>query len=187
MDVTGMLDRMENTVNRNTLRMEKNAKENRDWQKMMSDTAHQREVKDLQAAGLNPVLSAGGSGASTPSGATADVDESLTSALAGIAQSSISSSASIAAASIAASAQRDAMAMQMTMQREKLAWDEKHPNNPWQLISGNLNNLGIPPNEIIGRILGNPSGPANGSARSVGGNFVQFLKWLPSWAKKYYK
>lgn len=30
----------------------------RDWQKMMSDTSHQREVKDLIKAGLNPVLSA---------------------------------------------------------------------------------------------------------------------------------
>ena len=48
------------------------AAKNRDWQKMMSDTAHQREVKDLQAAGLNPVLSAmGGNGAAVTSGATA--------------------------------------------------------------------------------------------------------------------
>lgn len=48
------------------------AAKNRDWQKMMSDTAHQREIKDLQAAGLNPVLSAmGGNGASVTSGATA--------------------------------------------------------------------------------------------------------------------
>uniref|UniRef100_A0AAU8B867 DNA pilot protein n=1 Tax=Dulem virus 129 TaxID=3145606 RepID=A0AAU8B867_9VIRU len=48
------------------------AQKNRDWQKMMSDTAHQREVRDLQAAGLNPVLSAmGGNGAAVTSGATA--------------------------------------------------------------------------------------------------------------------
>ena len=48
------------------------AAKNRDWQKMMSDTAHQREIRDLQAAGLNPILSAtGGNGAAVTSGATA--------------------------------------------------------------------------------------------------------------------
>lgn len=41
----------------------------RSWETEMSNTAHQREVKDFLAAGLNPILSAQTSGSSTPSGA----------------------------------------------------------------------------------------------------------------------
>jgi len=47
------------------------------FQKSMSNSAHQREVKDLRAAGLNPILSAGGSGASQPVGASVTPENPL--------------------------------------------------------------------------------------------------------------
>lgn len=66
------------------------AKINRDWQENMSNTSHQRQVKDLIKAGLNPILSAhqgsstpGGSSASgvSSSGASGDVDKGATSVI----------------------------------------------------------------------------------------------------------
>lgn len=107
------------------------AAKNRNWQAMLSNTAHQREVKDLMAAGLNPVLSAmNGNGASVGSGATAqgvtsqgakgDTDTSANGAIANLLGSILAANTQIQAANINARTQ-EAVAEKYTAMEQIVA------------------------------------------------------------------
>ena len=101
-DFTKAYNLVQQSVQQNNAWSAEQAQKQMDFQREMSNTAHQREIADLKAAGLNPVLSAKLGGASTPTGAAAQGDASGTSAIVDLLQMAMSTAHSAAGAAYAA-------------------------------------------------------------------------------------
>lgn len=125
--------------------MEFNASEsqkNRDWQTEMTNTAYQRAVKDMVAAGINPILAASNGGASSGNSSSASIgSQSGSKANSGNSLSSIFSTmvdGVVSSSNALSNISKDLMIQKLQQEHDEYM-TVNYPGNGWSFLSSLLN------------------------------------------------